>query len=195
MSKRIPLSIASLVAAGATVLAAEQIDLSKIDTSKLPPASDRKGVTYGTDIKPLFEASCLRCHGQERPKGGLRLDSLSGVLKGGKDGAVVVAGDSKKSLLAIAAAQIDEHTAMPPKRGPGRGQRGPGGPGGAPGGPGGPPPGAQGGRGNPPPDGAPQPGGVGGGGQGRPGGFGPPPKPLTAEQVGLVRVWIDQGAK
>jgi hypothetical protein len=24
---------------------------------------------------------------------------------------------------------------------------------------------------------------------------GPPPKPLTAEQVGLVRAWIDQGAK
>ena len=28
-----------------------------------------------------------------------------------------------------------------------------------------------------------------------PRGFGPPPKPLTAEQVGLVRAWIDQGAK
>jgi hypothetical protein len=26
-------------------------------------------------------------------------------------------------------------------------------------------------------------------------GFGPPAKPLTAEQVGLVRAWIDQGAK
>ncbi len=25
--------------------------------------------------------------------------------------------------------------------------------------------------------------------------FGPPPKPLTAEQVGLIRAWIDQGAK
>ena len=39
----------------------------------------------------------------------------------------------------------------------------------------------------------------GGGGQGGPGGFGggqgPAPKPLTAEQIGLVRAWIDQGAK
>src|SRR6266403_1731771 len=43
----------------------------------------------------------------------------------------------------IAAAQIDDETAMPPKRGPGRG--GPGGPGGF-GGPGSPPPGG----GNPP---------------------------------------------
>jgi hypothetical protein len=42
-------------------------------------------------------------------------------------------------------------------------------------------------------------GGFGGGGRGPggggPGGGGPAPKPLTAEQVGLVRAWIDQGAK
>jgi hypothetical protein len=40
-------------------------------------------------------------------------------------------------------------------------------------------------------------GGGGGGGFGFPGGRGgdSPPKPLTAEQVGLVRAWIDQGAK
>ena len=44
-------------------------------------------------------------------------------------------------------------------------------------------------------------GGQGGGQQGR-GGFGgqggqggPPAKPLTAEEVGLIRAWIDQGAK
>jgi len=30
---------------------------------------------------------------------------------------------------------------------------------------------------------------------GGPGGFGPPPKPLTPEQVGLIRAWVDQGAK
>jgi hypothetical protein len=34
-----------------------------------------------------------------------------------------------------------------------------------------------------------------GGGFGFPGGSDSPPKPLTAEQVGLVRAWIDQGAK
>jgi hypothetical protein len=112
------------------------------------------------------------------------LNSLEGALKGGDDGKVIVLGESKKSLLVIAAAQIDEETAMPPKRGPGRG--GPGGFGGRPpggGGPGGPnergPGGGPGGPGRP----------------GGPGGFGPPPKPLTAEQVGLLRAWIDQGAK
>jgi hypothetical protein len=132
----------------------------------------------------------VRCHGDNRPKGGLRLDSIEGVLHGGKDGKVLAPGDSARSLLVIAAAQIDEDTAMPPKRGPGRG-----GPRGVPGGPGAPgAPGGFGGgeNGGPGSDhgGGPPPGPRGG-----PGAFGPPPKPLTAEQVGLVRAWIDQGAK
>ena len=60
----------------------------------LPPAATKKGVTYTTDIKPLLEASCIRCHGAERPKAGLRLDSLENILKGSKEGPVVVAGNS-----------------------------------------------------------------------------------------------------
>jgi hypothetical protein len=80
-----------------------------------------------------------------------------------------------------AAARVKDDVAMPPKFRPRHG--GPGGPGGPGGGPGNPPEGP----GGPPPGG---PGGPGG-----PRGFGPPPKPLTPEQVGLVRAWIDQGAK
>lgn len=96
------------------------------DLSKLPPAAQREGVTYEKDIRPLFEASCFRCHGAERPRGGLRLDSLEAVLKGGEDGKVVTSGKSQESPLVIAVAQIDDETAMPPKRGPG-GRGGPGG--------------------------------------------------------------------
>src|SRR5256885_2293482 len=188
------LLIVGLATAGWSVMAAEKkLDISKIDVSKLPPPAEKKGLTYAKDIRPIFEASCFRCHGEERQKGDLRLDSLEAVLKGGEDGKVIVPGASKKSLLVIAASRIDDETAMPPKPKPG----GPGGPGGqfrggAPGAPGGPanrPPGGPGG-GNPPP------GGPGGGrGPGGPGGFGPPPKPLTPEQVGLIRAWVDQGAK
>jgi len=46
-----------------TLQADEKWDISKLDLSKLPPASDKTGVTYAKDIRPLFVASCLRCHG------------------------------------------------------------------------------------------------------------------------------------
>ncbi len=142
------------------------------DAGKLPPASTQKGVTFAKDIHPLLEASCVRCHSGDRPKGGLRLDTLENVLKGGKDGKVITAGHSDQSILVKAVARIDPEKAMPPTR-QGRG-------GGRPPGSGPPPAGAPGGGGGPP-------------GQGGPGG--PPPKPLTPEQVGLVRAWVDQGAK
>src|SRR5262245_4784772 len=123
-----------LAVAGSSVLAAEKLDLSKLDLSKLPPPAAKQGVTYAKDIRPLFEASCFRCHGEERQRGELRLDSLDAVNKGGENGKIPVPGKSKESLLVIAAAQIDDETAMPPKRGPGgpgggRGGRGGFGPG------------------------------------------------------------------
>jgi hypothetical protein len=99
------------------------------DLSKLPPAAKKENVTYAKDIRPLFEASCFRCHGEERQKGELRLDTLESALKGGEDGKVIIPGKSKESLLVVAVAQIDDETAMPPKRRPG-GPGAPDGPGG-----------------------------------------------------------------
>ncbi len=100
-----------------------------VDLSKLPPVSEKKGLTYEKDIRPILEASCFRCHGEERHRGELRLDSLAAALKGGEDGKVILPGKSKESPLVIAVAQLDEEKAMPPKRGPG-GPGGAGGPGG-----------------------------------------------------------------
>ena len=162
-----------------------------VDLTKLPPAAKKDGVTYAKDIRPMLEASCFRCHTGDKPKAGLRLDSLEGALKGSKDEKVIVPGKSQESQLVIAVAQLDEDSAMPPKFKPGK--HGPGGPGAfGGGGPGGPPPPPGGpGAGDASGHNGPPPGGPGGG----PRGFGPPPKPLTPEQVGLVRAWIDQGAK
>jgi hypothetical protein len=181
LEKRTP----ALILCSLTLAATGWSARGEVDLTKLPPAANKDGVTYAKDIQPLVQASCIRCHGPERPKAGLRLDSLEGALKGSKDGKVIVPGNSKESLLVLAVSQLDEEKAMPPKFKPGNGRPG------GPGGPGGPPPGGAGpnGSGGPPPAG---PGGAAGGPRG---GFGPPPKPLTAEQVGLVRAWIDQGAK
>src|ERR1043166_9384683 len=105
------LLVMSLITAGWPLLAAEP------DLSKLPPPADKAGLTYAHDIRPLFEASCFRCHGDQRPKGGLRLNSLEAALTGGEEGKVILPGESKKSLLVIAVAQLDPETAMPPKQG------------------------------------------------------------------------------
>ena len=152
------------------------------DLSKLPPPADKKNLTYAKDIRPIFEATCFRCHGEDRQKGDLRLDSLQDALKGGEDGKVIIPGKSAKSPLVIAVARLDEEKAMPPKPKQGQFRGRPGGP------PGGPPGGGE--RPARPREGGNQPPGGGRGGFG-----GPPPKPLTPEQVGLIRAWIDQGAK
>jgi hypothetical protein len=174
----------------------EKWDISKVDLSKLPPASERKGITYEKDIKSMLEASCFRCHGADRVKGGLRLDSLQSLLKGGDDGKIIVLGDSKKSLLVASVAQLNNQIAMPPKRRGG----GPGGPGGGQGNrapanqaaPGTQAGGQTGAGGNDRVAGGANGGGPGGRGPGR---GSPPSRPLTTEQIGLVRAWIDQGAK
>src|SRR5215475_2106676 len=103
--------IAALVALG-SLLAAFAAD---VDVSKIPPASDKKDVTFEKDIKPIFEKSCVKCHGAEKPKGKLRLDTLAGVLKGGEDGKVVDPGNSAKSALVHSVGHVgDEDEWMPP---------------------------------------------------------------------------------
>lgn len=110
-----------------------------VDISKLPPPSTKTGIKYETDIKPLFEKSCVKCHGAEKQKAKLRLDSLEGALKGGENGPNILPKDSAKSSLVHSVARIgDEDDFMPPK---GKGE------------------------------------------------------PLSKEDVGLIRAWIDQGAK
>lgn len=171
-----------------------------IDWSKLPPAATQTNVTFADDIQPILNTSCVHCHGAEREKADLRLDTLEGVMKGGEYGPVLKVGDSANSVIVKAVSQLDPEMAMPPKP---HGRRGPGGPNG-PGGGFDRPPGSNTPDMPPPSDGGPggfgDTGGPNGSGGSGPNGqpphmFGSPPKSLTAEQVGLIRAWIDQGAK
>lgn len=118
--------------AGALSLSAD------VDVTKLPPASAKKDLTFAKDIKPLFEKSCFKCHGEEKQKAKLRLDSLEAVKKGSENGDVIVVGKSEKSSLVHSVSGLVEDMMMPPE-----------------------------GKAD----------------------------PLTKEQIGLLRAWIDQGAK
>jgi uncharacterized membrane protein len=54
---------------------------------------------YSKHIYPVFDANCVVCHGESKVKGGLRLDSYGALMKGGRDGAVIMPGHPDKSLL------------------------------------------------------------------------------------------------
>lgn len=64
----------------------------------LPALADTK-VDFAKQIQPIFEKSCVKCHGPEKQKGGLRLDDKAAALKGGKDAVAIVPGDTAKSDL------------------------------------------------------------------------------------------------
>jgi len=136
MSKRIVIAGISSLMISLNAFAADP------DISKLPPAAKQTGMTYDKDIKPLFEKSCLKCHGPEKPKSKYRVDSREAAIKGGSsDEAAVIPGKSEKSPLVLYVADLVEEMEMPPKDK--RDQY----------------------------------------------------PPLKPEQIGLIRAWIDQGAK
>ncbi len=70
MKKSLILGLASLGVAARLLHAADddKWDVSKIDMTKAPAPAAQKGVTYAKDIRPLFEASCFRCHGEDKQK-------------------------------------------------------------------------------------------------------------------------------
>ncbi len=49
-------------------------------------------------IRPLLAENCFKCHGPDKQKGGLRLDSLAAMLAGGESGPAIVPGKPEESL-------------------------------------------------------------------------------------------------
>ncbi len=74
---------------------------------------------FETRVRPVLHEHCVECHGPEKQKGGLRLDSRDALLKGGESGAAVSPGNPAGSLLLKAVRQEDPDLKMPPaKSGP-----------------------------------------------------------------------------
>src|SRR5262245_7261558 len=66
-------------------------------------------------VRPIFVENCVSCHGPEKQRGGLRLDSAAALRRGGDNGPVVKSGDPDSSLLIQAIRQTGE-LKMPPKK-------------------------------------------------------------------------------
>ena len=87
---------------------------AEVDRSKLPPPTARP-IDFTADIKPIFEATCYRCHGAEKPKGKLSLITREAALRGGADGVDIISGDSANSRLIHYVARLVPDSEMPPE--------------------------------------------------------------------------------
>ncbi|WP_162655788.1 DUF1553 domain-containing protein [Tuwongella immobilis] len=71
-------------------------------------------IDYGREVKPLMRERCTHCHGALAQKGGLRLDTVAGMLRGGASGPAVVAGRSVESELVERVGHAEGELRMPP---------------------------------------------------------------------------------
>jgi mono/diheme cytochrome c family protein len=69
---------------------------------------------FEKEVRPIFATRCQGCHGPEKHKGDLRLDSRASILKGGRTGPAVVPGKPEESLL-VDAINYGDLFQMPPK--------------------------------------------------------------------------------
>jgi uncharacterized membrane protein len=82
-----------------------------------PIANIQEANVYGDVIQPVLQTKCYSCHSSRKQKGGLRMDEPQFLLKGGKDGEVLLPGKADQSELIkrLLLPREDEHH-MPPKQ-------------------------------------------------------------------------------
>jgi hypothetical protein len=79
--------------------------------------SARSAVDFQRDIQPILAERCVKCHGPEKQKSGLRLDSKASAFKGGdSEERGIVAGDPNASRLFQAISSADDDERMPPRK-------------------------------------------------------------------------------
>ena len=54
---------------------------------------------YTQKVRPILMENCGKCHFNLNHKGGLSMDTKASLMKGGRDGVVIVPGDPANSLL------------------------------------------------------------------------------------------------
>jgi len=77
-----------------------------------------KPAFYTAKVRPILVTNCGKCHFDMNHKGGLSLATKEATMKGGRDGAVIVPGDSANSMLVKLIRHegpADDPKPMPPK--------------------------------------------------------------------------------
>jgi len=107
--------LTSILSASAVAAVLAAMPATRVSAQADPAASPD---FYTHNVKPILAANCYRCHSGMNHRGGLLLDSKKGILRGGKDGAVLTPGDPANSLLIKLIRHegpADDPMPMPPK--------------------------------------------------------------------------------
>ncbi len=84
-----------------------------------PIADVQQAAVYADVVQPLLQSKCYSCHGAQKKKGGLRMDTEAYLLKGGKGGEIISSGNAAESELIkrlLLPREDEDH--MPPKQKP-----------------------------------------------------------------------------
>ena len=79
-------------------------------------AAEGDSISYDEHIKPIFRQHCLKCHGDDKQKADLNMQSFAAALKGGSGGEALIAGRSSQSPLFQAITDPDDEARMPPNK-------------------------------------------------------------------------------
>ena len=84
-------------------------------TQRLQPcaAQAADAVDFTRDVMPILKHTCVECHGPDKVKARLRMDSVEGLQKGGKSGPLVKPGDPENSLMMRRVLGLDGDDQMP----------------------------------------------------------------------------------
>ena len=86
------------------------------DVIELDPKNYKKAVFYTDVIQPILTQKCVSCHNDKKTKGGLKMNSYNAIMKGGKNGSVLMINNSMESKIhKRMTLPIEDRYHMPPK--------------------------------------------------------------------------------
>jgi len=90
---------------------------SEENTSSFKPlVNAQEAMVYSDIIQPILQEKCYSCHGPRKQKGKLRLDGKDNILRGGKDGKVILGElNEQPEMLRRILLPPDDEDHMPPK--------------------------------------------------------------------------------
>jgi hypothetical protein len=71
------------------------------DPAPQPAPAQDGSVSFRNDILPIFENTCIRCHGGLRTERGLDLRTYDTLMIGSRNGVVLIPGDADNSELVL----------------------------------------------------------------------------------------------